>query len=53
MNIIENYGKVVLQQHEGNRQLASILANSARMLLRRLTASLAKALRRVPGAHPF
>ena len=53
MNFIENYGKVLLQQHEGNRQLASALAGNAQSLLRRATMLLAKAFRRVPGAHPF
>jgi hypothetical protein len=41
MRIIEQNGKVLLQQHEGNRQLASALADSAPVLLRRLTKSLA------------
>lgn len=53
MNIIEHSGEVMLQQHEGNRQIASALAHSAHVLLGRLTTLLANALRRVPGAHPF
>ena len=53
MNFIEQHGKVLLQQHEGNRQLASALADSAHVLLGRLTTLLAKAFRRIPGAHPF
>ncbi len=53
MNIIEHQSKVLLQQLEGNRQLASALGDSAQLLLRRLTKLLATALRRNPGAHPF
>lgn len=53
MNIIEQNGKLLLQQHEGNRQLASALADGAHILLQHLTRLLAKALRRKPGAHPF
>jgi len=53
MNFIEHNGKVLLQQHEGNRQLASALAGNVHALLRHLTTLLAKALRRIPGAHPF
>ena len=52
MNIIEQNCKVLLQQHEGNRQFASALADGAYVLLRRLTTLLANALRRVPGAYP-
>ena len=53
MNIIEDYGNAVLQQHEGSRQLASALANNAHVLLQRLTDWLAKARARIPGARPF
>jgi len=53
MNFIEHHGKVLLQQHEGNRQLALALAESTHVLLRHVTVLLAKALRRIPGAHPF
>lgn len=53
MNIFEHNGEVLLQQYEGNRQFASALADGAQVLLRRLTKLLAKALRRVRGAHPF
>jgi hypothetical protein len=53
MNIIEHQSKVLFQQHEANRQLASELASSARVLFQRLTALLAKMPRRVPGAYPF
>ncbi len=53
MNFIKHNGKVLLQQHEGNRQLASALVDSAHVLLRRLTKLLAQILRRVPGAYPF
>ncbi len=53
MNIIKHNGELLLLQHEGNRQLASALADGAHILLQRLTKLLAKALRRKPGAHPF
>ncbi len=53
MAFIEHNATVLLQQQEGNRQLASALADSAHVLLGRLTTFLAKALRRVPGAYPF
>lgn len=53
MNIIEINGKALLQQHEGNRQLASALSNGAQLLLRRVTKLLTVAFRRVPGAYPF
>ncbi len=53
MNFIEHNGKILLRQYEGNRQLASVLAESAQMLLQRFTTLLAKALRRNPGAYPF
>jgi hypothetical protein len=53
MNFIEQHGKVLLQQHEGNRQLASALADSTQLLFRRLTKLLAKAFHRIPGAYPF
>jgi hypothetical protein len=36
MNILDNYGEVLLQQHEGKRQIASVLAESARVLVQRL-----------------
>lgn len=50
MNIFEHYGTVMLQQHEGNQQLASALARSVRVLLRRAAKLLAGTLRRVPAA---
>ena len=53
MNIIEHNGNVLLQQHEGNRQIAFALARNAQALFRRLTRLLANGFRRVPGAHPF
>lgn len=53
MNFIEHNGKALLQQHEGNRQIAFALADNAQVLLRHLTKLLAKVLRRIPGAHPF
>lgn len=51
MNIFEQHGEVMLQQHEGNRQLASALADGTRLLLQRFTKFLVKVLCRVPGAH--
>lgn len=53
MNIIEHQSKVLFQQHEGNRQLASGLASSARVLFQRLATLLAKMPRRIRGAYPF
>ncbi len=53
MNIFEHNGEVLLQRYEGNRQLASALADSAQVLFRRLTEVLAKALDRIPGTYPF
>jgi hypothetical protein len=53
MNIIEHQSKVLFQQHEGNRQLASWLASSARVLFQRLATLLVKTPRRGPGAYPF
>lgn len=53
MNFIEDHGRVLLQQHEGSRQIASALADNVHVLFRRLMVLLAKALRRIPGAHPF
>lgn len=53
MNFIERHGNALLQQHEGNRQLASALADSTQLLFRRLAKLLAKVLHRIPGAYPF
>ena len=50
MNIFEHYGTAVLQQHEGNQQLASALAASVRALLRRLPKLLAGPHHRTPTA---
>ena len=36
MNILDNYGEMLLQQHKGNQQIASALAARARVLVRRL-----------------
>ena len=53
MNILDNYGEVLLQQHEGSRQLASALAKSARASLRRLVKLLIAVHRHAPGEyHP-
>ena len=49
MNILDNYGEVLLQQHEGSRQIASALAKSARSSVLRLAKLLSAVRRRVPG----
>ena len=36
MNILDNYGTVLLEQHEGNRQIASALTKSAQASVWRL-----------------
>ncbi len=41
MNTFDNYGEMLLQQHEGNRQIASALAKYARVLVRRFAKLLA------------
>lgn len=53
MNILDRYGEVLLQQHEGNRQVASALAQSARGLVRRVAKLLTTMRGRVPGGHPL
>lgn len=53
MNIFENYGEILLQQHDGNRQLASALAGSVQALVRRLANLLVVTRRHVPGEHPL
>ncbi len=50
MNILEHYGTAMLQQHEGSQQLASALANSVRVWLRRLPKLLAGTFHRAPTA---
>ena len=50
MNIFEHYGTAMLQQHEGNQQLASALAGSVRAWFRRLPKLLAGTPRRTPTA---
>jgi uncharacterized protein YjiS (DUF1127 family) len=35
MNWVETYGQIVLQRHEGSRELASALLDSVRMLVQR------------------
>lgn len=50
MNIFEHHGTVVLQQHEGNRLLASALAGSVRAWIRRLPKLLAGPRHRAPTA---
>ena len=52
MNTLDHYGEVLLQQHEGNRQIASALAKGARVSVRRLARLLVAMLRHVPEGHP-
>ena len=52
MNIFDNYGEILLRQHEGSRQIASALAGSAQALGRRLAKLLAAMRRHGPGGHP-
>ena len=52
MNIVDNYGQVMLQQHEGNRQIASALAKSAQVSVRRLARLLLAVHRHGLGEHP-
>ena len=52
MNTLDNYGAALLQQHEGNRQIASALAKCARMSVRRLAKLLIAVRRHVPGEYP-
>jgi len=53
MNYLETRGKILLQQHEGDLQLAAALAESAGALSRRLMKLLVTALRHVPDTHPI
>ncbi len=41
MTTLDNYGEALLQQREGNRQIASALAEGARVLIRRVAQLLA------------
>lgn len=52
LRIIDNYGEAMLQQHEGNRQIASALAQSARASFRRFAKLLTALRRHVPGERP-
>ena len=51
MNTLDNYGEILLQQHEGNCQIASALAKSARASVRRLAKLLIAMHRHGPGEH--
>lgn len=52
MKILETYGEILLQQHEGNRQIASALAEGARMSVRRLAKLLAAPYAAMARAKP-
>lgn len=49
MNMFEEFGNSLLQQHEGNQQLASALADGVRVLMQRLRHLLSSTLRNLPG----
>ena len=52
MNTLDSYGEALLQQHEGNRQIASALAKSARVTVQRLAKLLIAVRRHVPEECP-
>ena len=52
MNNLDQYGEILLQQHEGGRQIATALANGARVSVRRLAKLLNAVRRHVPGGYP-
>lgn len=52
MNSFSNYGEILLQQHEGRRQIASALASSVRVLVRRVAKLLTAMRRHDLGARP-
>ena len=52
MNALDNYGAILLQQHEGNRQIASALARSAHVSVQRLAKLLSAVRCRVSGRTP-
>ncbi len=53
MSIFDNYGEMLLRQHEGNRQIASVLAAGAQALGRRLAKLLTAMRRHRSGGHPL
>jgi hypothetical protein len=53
MSIIDIIGKTVLQQHEGDQQLASALAQAARASTRHTGRFLGRTLRSAPSEHPL
>ena len=53
VSILETYGEVLLQQHEGNRQIASALAEGARVSVRCFAKLLAAIRRHSPGKNPL
>lgn len=52
MNTFNNYGEILLQQHEGKRQIASALARNIQVLVLRF-AKLLVAMRRHKSGAPF
>lgn len=52
MTTLDNYGEILLQQHEGNRQIASALAERARVLVRHVAKLLMAMRDRVPDDQP-
>jgi hypothetical protein len=53
MNILETLGHAQMLRDEGNRQLASALADGARRLTRFLARFAGETLRHVPDEHPY
>jgi hypothetical protein len=53
MSIFETLGHAQMLRDEGNRQLASALAEGARNLMRYLVRLTGEALRHVPDEHPY
>lgn len=51
MRFFETIDQAQMLRDEGNRQLASTLADGGRTLVRHLGRLLGKALRNVPGEH--
>jgi len=51
MSFLDRIGNAAIQEQEGNELLASMLADSARTLARRLGHLLNKALSALPGEH--
>ena len=52
MTTLDNYGEILLQQNEGNRQIASAVAERARVLVRHVAKLLMAIQDRVPNDQP-